>query len=93
MNPAMTDNPILEAFRARFVRNPEVNDLTPFGFFEAGPPARDTQVMMLRESLIAIADAAPSKPSHGRYVGRAGAFIHSLQATASMALGRPKSAP
>ena len=86
----MTDNPILTAFRTRFVRNPEVNTLTPFGFFEAGWRARDTEIMMLREALIVIADAAPTRPSRRRYVGRAGAFIGSLQATASMALGRRK---
>lgn len=34
-------NTILDAFRRRFVRNPEVNELTPFGFFEAGWLARD----------------------------------------------------
>ncbi len=29
-------DPVLAAFRARFVRNPEVNELTPLGFFAAG---------------------------------------------------------
>jgi hypothetical protein len=47
-------NVILDAFRRRFGHNPEVNELTPFGFFEAGWRARpmdSTVIEVGREQL------------------------------------------
>jgi hypothetical protein len=52
----MDQNDALDAFRARFSRNRDINEFTPFGFFEAGYAERSAEVERLR-ALVLSADS------------------------------------